>query len=168
MNIRFLFVTLGLIGLGYAVAPVNAAADNTQDFITKATIANEFEIESSKLALEKSQNKDIKHFAQQMVDDHTKTGDELKSVLQSSNIASPKEELDSSHQKIMDNLQNATTDDFNHQYIAVQTDAHKEAVKLFTDYSQHGDNMTIKTFAAQTLPTLQEHLTHVQQLKDKE
>ena len=126
----------------------NAKADATQDFITKATVAGEFEIESSKIALDKSQDKNIKRFAQQMIDDHTKASDALALTLQNQKMQPPKQELDSAHQQLIDKLQALSGDDFNHQYVAMQLDAHKQAVDLFTDYSRRGGNAGLKDFAA--------------------
>lgn len=55
--------------------------------------ANFFEIESSKIALEKSSSEDVKKFAQQMIDDHTKAGEKLASVLKSGGMELPRRDL---------------------------------------------------------------------------
>src|ERR1700759_2325384 len=52
----------------------------TQDFVTEAAQSDMFEIQSSKLALN-SADAPTKAFAQQMIDDHTKTTDELKGAV---------------------------------------------------------------------------------------
>ena len=52
----------------------------------KAAISNLFEIQSNQLALQKSQNEQVKKFAQMMVDDHTKAGEQLKSTLSTAKI----------------------------------------------------------------------------------
>lgn len=145
---------------------VFAKGTSTEEFVRKASVANEFEIESSRLALEKSQNQNVKRFAQKMIDDHTKAGEQLKQALQNTNTnAAPEEGLDDKHQQKIDKLQNLSGDDFDRQYIAMQMKAHKNAVSLFSDYSMHGKDAAIKSFAAQTLPTLKKHLKHVQHLK---
>ncbi len=153
--------------LGMAAASAAHAKTSTEDFVHTAAIANAFEIQTSKLALEKSQDKDIKHFAQQMIDDHTQTNEKMNQVLQSAHLDSSmaNDTLDDKHEKIFDKLQNASGDDFNRQYISAQTHAHKDAVKLFGDYAKHGDNKPLKHFAANTLPALKDHLKHVEQLK---
>jgi len=166
MYARHLFITAGVIGALSLASVCAYAATSAQDFVTKASIANEFEIESSKLALDKSQNNDIKSFAQRMVDDHTKTGDKLKNVLKNSaSNAQPATSLDDKHQKLLDTLNAANGKSFDDQYVNIQTDAHKEAVSLFTDYSQTGTDSALKTFATETLPTLKKHLKHVETLQ---
>ena len=144
-----------------------AYAVSTEEFVKNASISNEFEIETSKLALDKSQNKDVKRFAQHMVDDHNQSSHKLETVLESSKTGLRSEnQLDKKHQMIMDKLQNLSKDDFNNEYISAQTDAHKvEAVDLFSSYSKHGDDPQLKNFATSTLPVLQEHLKSVKELK---
>ena len=56
-------------------APDLAAGD-----LLGAGMANMFEVETSKVALEKSTRDDVKQFAQQMIDDHGKAGEELKAA----------------------------------------------------------------------------------------
>jgi putative membrane protein len=165
MHIRYPMMALGIIGA--SLAANFAFADNLtrERFVTKASIANQFEIQSSRLALDKAQNQEVKSYAQQMVDDHTKTGEKLNEILSSSGAGlKPAEELDSKHQKLMDKLETASDKDFDREYIRIQTDAHKEAVNLFSTYSISGKDSVLKSFAANTLPTLEQHLERVQSL----
>ena len=164
---RTFALTAGLAAsLSLIAITAYAKGITAQDFVTKASIANKFEIDSSNLALEKSQNSDVKTLAQIMVDDHTKTGEKLKDVLASSDSdAKPADELDSKHQQLLDKLKSLSGPAFDKEYISVQTDAHKEAVSLFTDYSKSGKEKALKAFAGETLPTLKSHLKHVQATK---
>jgi putative membrane protein len=161
-----LLTTVFILG-GIAAVSSAYAKTSTEDFVHMASIANSFEIQSSKLALEKSQSKEIKSFAQRMIDDHTKAEDELHQTLQTADLdpSMAQDTLDNKNEKIFDKLQTASGDDFNKQYVSAQTDAHKDAVKLFSDYAKHGDNTALKDFAAKTLPTLKDHLKHVEHLK---
>jgi putative membrane protein len=168
MNVSRLYLTAGLVtilslGTGCHARAADAPA---QDFVTKASIANEFEIESSRLALEKSQDREIKGFAQEMIDDHTKAGDKLKDALKAS-ASHPQAatKLDEATQQKMTRLESLSTDDFNNTYVSMQLDAHKEAVGLFGNYASNGDDKDLKNFASETLPTLKDHLEHVQKLK---
>jgi putative membrane protein len=43
-----------------------------------------------------------------------------------------------------------------------QVSAHKDAVSLFERYGKGGDNDQLKSWATQTLPTLQHHLDMAQ------
>ena len=59
-----------------------ATVSDPQEFVTKAAGAGSFEIQSSQLALTKSQNAGITAFAQMMIDDHTKAAEGLKTAAQ--------------------------------------------------------------------------------------
>ena len=148
--------------LALAAGPA-LAKTSTPDFVKKAATANQFEIDSSKLALDKSQDDGVKTFAQQMVDDHTKAGDAMKDALASAKTkVSP---LDKASEAKIDKLQKLQGAAFDRQYIKIQTAAHKDAVRLFTDYSRTGGDPSLKKFAGDTLPTLKEHLGHVTKLQ---
>ena len=56
------------------------AEDSAQTFVDKATVGGIFEVELSQLALKMSDDADVKHFADMMVNDHGKANAELKSL----------------------------------------------------------------------------------------
>lgn len=163
---RNIVVSAGIIGIiCIAAASAYAYSISAENFVHKAAIANEFEIETSQIALNKSQNNDVKAFAQQMISDHTQAGEKFKEALASSHTqAQPPQGLDEKHQRIIDHLKSASGQDFDNQYIHAQRDAHKDAVSLFSKYSKHGQDPALKEFASDTLPTLREHLNHVKEL----
>jgi putative membrane protein len=134
----------------------------TQDFVTEAAMGGMFEVESSKLAVQKSQGP-VKDFAAQMVADHTRAGAELTAEAKSENLSVPTA-LDSSNQDKLDKLQKLNGADFSNQYMDYQVSAHKDAVSLFQRYGKGGDNAKLKALAVTTLPTLQHHLDMAQGL----
>jgi putative membrane protein len=129
---------------------------STQDFVTEAAMGGMFEVESSKLAVQKADGP-VKQFAGQMVADHTKANEELATQAKSENVSVPTA-LDNSNQGKIDKLQKLAGADFSRQYMDYQVSAHKDAVSLFQRYGKDGDNSKLKTWAVTTLPTLQHHL----------
>ncbi len=165
-NILLMLGTIGIISFATA-AQAGIFSTSAQDFVTKASIAGQFEIQSSKLAVQKSQNDDVKDFAQRMIDDHTAADDQLKNAVASSNTnLQISEDLDSKHQKLIAKLNSLTGVDFDKKYVSLQIKAHEKAVHLFRGYAKQNDAPALNTFAKKTLPTLQDHLTHAKQLKD--
>src|SRR3954452_3520773 len=59
---------------------------NATEFVNKAANSNMFEIQSSQLALTKTQDKRLRDFAQRMITDHTQAGDKLKAAAQGQTI----------------------------------------------------------------------------------
>ena len=138
-----------------------SAADQT--FIEKAAIGGMFEVESSELALKESDNADIKTFAKQMVSDHGKVNAELKSAASDMGGKVPTK-LDSKHEQVMKKLEGVKDAEFDAMYLQAQRDAHREAVSLISTYSNSKGNPELTACAAKTLPTLQMHQKHLQDM----
>lgn len=138
-----------------------AAAD--KNFANKAAAAGLAEVAEAQLALQKSSSQDVKNFAQRMVDDHSKANDQLKSIASQEGLNLPTSPAKSDQQKAQA-LQKLSGGAFDRRYISDQVSAHKEAVSLFTTESKNGKDSALKNFAAQTLPTLQDHYKMVQSI----
>lgn len=147
------------------VASVLGISPTTRDFVNEVAISDMFEIQSSKLAQEKADAQG-KQFAGHMVDDHTKTSDELKSMISEGKVkVELPGDLDSAHKSKLETLRSAQGKDFDKNYDSMQKSAHKDAVSLFERYAKNGDNPALKAWAAKTLPTLKHHLDMAQNLK---
>ena len=138
---------------------------STQDFVTEAANSDMFEIQSSKLALQKVSDTPTKDFANQMITDHGKTSAELEALVAAGQVkAKPPTVLDDSHQSLLDKLKSLNGGDFEKQYHDDQVQGHKDAVDLFKRYADGGSNPDLKQFAQKTLPTIQHHLDMAQDL----
>jgi putative membrane protein len=144
---------------------VACGAPSASDFVQTAAMSDMYEIEAGKIANQKGQSPAVRGFGQMMVDAHSKTTQELTSIVKSQTIKvelPPK--LDSKHQKLIDDLNSASNESFDSTYAKQQTDAHKEAVDLFEKYAKDGDNAELKKFAQTTLPVIQQHLDEAKKL----
>jgi putative membrane protein len=135
----------------------------TADFVKEAAMSDMTEIAASKLGQERG-NAQEKTFAGQMITDHTKTSEELKSMAPADAKAAIPTSLDSSAQSKIDKLKNAKPDDFSSDFDAMQVSAHKDAVSLFERYAKGGEDPKLKDWAGKTLPALQHHLEMAQKL----
>ncbi|GGG22231.1 membrane protein [Rhizobium wenxiniae] len=146
---------------------VNSAlgvAPKTEDFIMEASASDVFEIESSKLALQKG-NDATKAYAQQMVTDHEKTTAELKALIVSGKVqGNPVTALTEDFKEEVDELAKLEGDEFSDEYIDDQVEAHEDAVDLFKRYAEEGENADLKAWAAKTLPALEHHYKMAQDL----
>jgi putative membrane protein len=151
----------------FAAAATAQTATSTPDFVRTVAISDMFEVESSKLALEKKVVAD-RAFAQRMVHDHTQTTEQLKHLVNSGKVkAELPTQLDNQHKEMLDKLRGETGQDFNKDYDQMQVDGHKEAVALFESYARNGENAPLKGWAAKTLPHLQEHLAMAEKLSQR-
>jgi len=140
----------------------------TTDFINKVAVSNKFEIDTSELALKYGKGEDVKQFAQQMITDHKKAGEDFKAALQKANITPPSDSLDVTHAAKYAKLRVFTTENsFDSSYLKEQLAAHEDAVAAFKDYAANGPTAEVKDFASKTLPTLEHHLQMVKDLSSK-
>lgn len=141
-------------------------APSTEDFVAQASASDLFEIESSKLALEKGDDA-TKTFAQQMITDHEKTSAELKALISDGKVAgTPATALTAEHREEVDELAQLSGAEFKEEYFDDQVDAHEDAVDLFKRYAEGGDNPELKAWAAKTLPALEHHYKMAQDMDD--
>ncbi|ACS60378.1 MULTISPECIES: DUF4142 domain-containing protein [Rhizobium] len=139
-------------------------APKTEDFVQEAATSDMFEIESSRLALDRG-DAATKTFAQQMVTDHEKTSSELKALISAGKVkAQLPSAMTSAQQDMLDKLKGLQGDDFMKQYHSDQESAHEDAVDLFKRYGEGGDNAELKAWAASTRPALEHHLQMAEDL----
>ena len=151
--------------IGTAARGAAGLALSTDSFVFLAANAGLYEIESSKIALERSHRDDVREAAQQMITDHTDIAGKLGSWLGGMNRPnSPPDHLDPLHQVLINDLHGASDEDFDHRYVDQQVSAHKIAVTLFNQYQKHGDNEGLRELATLALPVLEKHLAMMQTL----
>jgi len=143
-----------------AVGTIAAELTNsTQGFVDEAALTDMYEVQAGQLATMRAHAADIKNFGQHMVDDHTKSTNELKSILiKSAPSFMPPMQLDSRREGLLSDLKGAKDEDFEGRYIAQQINTHNEALILMRGYAKDGDNPDLGPFAAKAQPMVQMHL----------
>jgi putative membrane protein len=116
-----------------AAAPAfGQSTASTADFVKTVAISDMFEIESSKLALEKKVAAD-QDFAQRMVRDHIQTSEQLKHLSDTGEVKAPLPSgLDEQHKQMLEKLRGENGADFSKDYNQMQLAGHKEAVSSRT------------------------------------
>lgn len=142
-----------------------AKALSAQDrkFVVTAGEAGAAEVEMARIAMDRAQSSDVKNFASRMVSDHQKAGDDLDKIASDKGMAID-DKLSAKDQAELDRLTKLQGASFDREYVKSQLAAHRAAVALFGKESKSGNDSELKSFAASTLPTLQDHLQLVQQL----
>jgi putative membrane protein len=164
---RLVLIAFGTALVAFGLSQANAqteSAPKPEEFINRAAVSGIYEVEAGKIALNKTQNAELKAFALTMVVDHTEAGEELKKVAGEFPVPIT---LDSAHQDLIARLNDAKAGEFDRLYWEQQSTAHKDAVSLFTQYSTEGANGAEKGFAAKTLPVLQHHQEMLGMLEPK-
>ena len=144
---------------GGADAPMPA---NANEYATMAAASDMYEIESSKLAVEKSQNPQLREFAQMLIRDHEKSTADLKAAAQKAvpvivvtPVLTPEQEAN------LAALRAASAADFDRLYISQQVPAHEKALALVRSYSQTGTDEGLKAHATAVIVPVEMHLERV-------
>jgi putative membrane protein len=145
-----------------ATTAIHAQGDITpQQFVDRVATSDMFEIESSRLAVQRGQLPATRSFAEHMITDHSAGSTRLAQVIAGSSLTVPMA-LDSEHEKMLARLNAASPAEFDATYISNQKTGHKAAVELFTNYAATGSEPALRAFAAEMLPLLRNHQNEVQ------
>jgi putative membrane protein len=165
---------LGLLAIAQ-YAPLSArAADAAENpgqisatdykFVTTAARGGTLEVTLGNLA-QKSTQQAVKQFGQRMVDDHGKAGKQLNDLAAQKGAMLPAG-ISDEQQKEVDRLSLLTGPDFDRAYVAFMVKAHKADLKEVKRAAQDVQDPDIKAFAANMVPTIQEHLSMAQALDE--
>jgi putative membrane protein len=151
-----------------------ATTDNSTASVNKAdqmmmrdlAYANLAEIEAAKIAQSKSQNEEVKSFAQKMIDDHTKAQQDLQQLAQSKNVTLPTTP-DSRHQSATKKLNALSEPNFDRQYLAQGgLSDHKATHSLLQRIQTQASDADLKQLASRILPTVDQHLEMAQKTQN--
>ena len=163
--IKNFFFTAGLIAFVSMAGHSYADDIDAEDFVDEASAKGIAEVETGKLALQKSTSPAVKAFAQQMIGDHTKANAELTAIAKSKNLKVATEaELKNKAKAFI--LKQRDGESFDEAYANNQVMAHEEAIKLFNEGTKT-DDADINNFAKTTLPKLEHHLAMAKELATK-
>lgn len=167
MDVSRTLLCLALAGASSAAIAADAerSAPAPSAFVTKAALDGMTEVEAGKVALSKSQDPEIRSFAERMVKDHTKANTELETIAKTKGLTPPKK-LDAEHQKMVDDLSAKSGQEFDHAYAQHMNMDHSKAIALFEGATKSSD-ADLAGFAQKTLPTLKEHKQLAQKLPAK-
>ena len=136
-------------------------------FVTKAAKGNFAEVELGKLASQKSHNADVKAFGEQMVTDHSKANDNLKPIADSNGVQWPTK-LTGEPKALYDKLSSLSGAAFDKTYIHAMVEGHEKTAKEYEMESGKVKDSQLKSYVDQTLPVVQQHLSHIQSIQQSE
>ncbi len=150
---------------GEAAAVASAAMDQpapaAAEFVRMAAASDLYEIQSSQLVMQSTQNEDLRRFAQMMVDHHTMTTATLTRAAQAAGMTPPAPMLDTRKADMIRQLQSADGMARDTLYMQQQVMAHQEALTLHTSYSRNGDTPELKTAATAAVPIVARHYNEI-------
>jgi putative membrane protein len=145
------------------IAGSTLGGDDT-DFVKKAAKGNLAEVELGRLAVQKAASPEVRNFGERMIRDHSKANHELSVLAASKGVNLPKsislgEDVSVAHLKVLSGKS------FDEAYIKMMVDDHKEDIAAFQKAADGSQDPDVKRFATKTLPTLQSHLSKIEQIQ---
>jgi putative membrane protein len=134
------------------------AAMSDQQFVDFAAQTDMVEANLGQLAESTASAQPVKDYGQMLATDHTKDFHQLFDVAQQANLKMP-DAIDAEHNKAMiDPFQKLKGAAFDRHYVQEMIAGHTKAIAIYKKESADAQNPALKSYAEQTLPTLQKHL----------
>jgi putative membrane protein len=135
-----------------------------------ASASNQDEIQSSRVALEKGENAQVKQFAQRMVDDHSRMEQEMQTLLQSKGITPQDNPLSTqmkqTAQTAIQALQGMSGRQLDSAYVAHQVRSHQATLQaLETMLIPNARDPQMKAMLETARPAVAQHLADAQKLQ---
>src|SRR5436190_6132705 len=148
--------------------PTTASTAGVPDtaFVREARTDNLLETRLGGLALKRASNSAVKQFAQQMVTDHTRMGNEWASLAARTGIRITPG-LDATQQQLVSRLTSVSGADFDREYMSTMVQDHQITVSTFQRLGPSAQSADVRQLAANDLPTLEQHLTMAQQVANQ-
>ena len=139
---------------GFARAQDTTSAD--KKFVTEASLGSLAEINYAKLALQKSQDKNVREFAQKMITDHSKLIEDMKPFAHKLGVkesSSPKLTDDALYAKLK--LQSGTS--FDRAYVEAMVKDHHNDLKEFMEEESSTSDPALKAAVAKGEKVIRQH-----------
>ena len=152
-------------GVGIAnaqtTAPVETPATlNAVDFnfVGQANLGAPFQVDSGRIAEEKSESAAIRNYAHLMVTSHIPVADELTGILRRKNVTPSNTLLHGAYDAMLSTLKADNRAALDRDYVNGQVEYQKGNAALFRQEIQNGSDPELKQFASETLPKIEDHL----------
>ena len=134
-------------------------------FLFRAYQDGEAEIAVSHLALRKTENADVRAFAQRMIDEHRAANAQITQLAQQKNIALPSE-LAPEHLLVFAEFSGMTAQEFDRAYMEANVRVHSKDAEEATREAAEATDPDIRAYAQTAATTLNAHLETARALRD--
>jgi putative membrane protein len=131
-------------------------SSSEENLVKQLAEANMAEINAGKLAQNKAQNDEVKSFAKKMVDDHTKSLEDLKQLAQSKGVMLPIEP--NKQQMAMEQkLQGLSGERFDRQYMKQGGERAQRQTHQLLQKAEKAEDADLKNYATKTIAAVEGH-----------
>jgi putative membrane protein len=140
--------------------------DAEKNFLKKAEEVDIRQRNVGRVMLEKSQNKDVKDYAQMLVDDHSKNLRDVVDLMNQKGLAQPKDLPEVKHEAV-DKLNAMSGPELDREFVKMMLDDHQKDVSEFRNEANTAQDKDVKDYATRTVSMLEKHLQKAQELQSK-
>ena len=133
-------------------------------FAREAAQGGLLEVKLGELAKQKASNPTVQQFGDRMIADHTKANDQLKQIATQKGAILPTQ-LSRREESELEHMQKLSGADFDKAYADHMVKDHRKDIKEFQDAAKNAQDQDLKSFAQNTLPTLQQHEQMAEQME---
>jgi putative membrane protein len=148
-------LALAIAASGNALAQ-QTASDTDKAFVAKVSQGGRYEVEASKLALQKASTQNVKDAASSEVHDHELVNKKLTTISAAAHI-SIAPALNPDFTQKLDHLKTLSGEEFDKGYMEEMAAIHDKDEKLFAQEAIDGSD-DYKSFAAETDPIVKRHI----------
>ncbi|HWH16790.1 MAG TPA: DUF4142 domain-containing protein [Allosphingosinicella sp.] len=148
-----------------APAPEAKLPNSAQEYADMASASDLYEVESARLASEKSRNPEVQALARMIIEDHEQSAERLKAAAAAARppvTVTP--DMDTEQRFDVQALRVANGDQFDKAFIAQQVKAHRKALRMALHYSAKGEAPPLKQHAAEAVQPMRRHLEQAEKL----
>jgi len=145
-------------------APVAPLTDTDARFVQTQTENNMAEFQAAQLALQRSQNQNVRNFAQKMITDHTYVQDTLNQIAQMHPHLPLPQTLTEQNREVLDQLARLNGPAFDRAYMNTMVQANSVMIGELNSQLTHGWDQHISAWVQNTRPILLQHSDVAQQV----
>lgn len=147
-------------GVPGTAAPMSSTAMQLtsldREFMRMAAHSDQFEIQSSQLALQKSNNPEVRAYAEMMIQEHTLSSQRLSAIAAQYGVALPTAPNEF-QQAVIEQLSTLSDAEFDRAYMEAQANGHALTAAVYRTQVGQGAAPDVRSFAAQILPVVEQH-----------
>jgi len=144
--------------------PVVSPAE--QNFMMKTTEADLTEIDMARLALQKSENKDVRDYANMVQRDRASGLEDLTDLMKDKSVSQPRT-TPTNIKKDLNMMNGLSGPEFDREFINRMVADQQKAIEMCQDQVQIAMDSDVRKYAEDLLPQLQMHLEKAQRLQSK-
>jgi putative membrane protein len=141
--------------------PTDPTPTMARPYVMKAGASDLYEIQSSRIALQKSRDREVRSLAQMLINHHQMTTRDVTAAARRAGLRPSPPTLEPHQRAMIADLRRATTRGFDRAFLDQQRTAHMEALNLHRTYANGGDRPELRMAANKAVPIIQRHIDRI-------